>query len=223
MNSHVPQYLKVDGKWLNQIGHIFCLSFLLDSFEWKTHFSKSITEFLPLFKVFFERMQTYFLKLIGFAACSSSSRCEFGFYWPTDWTFWWDIVPLGQEMLPSSLDEDDRIIEGPYIVDVLKLHIEHFEIVGLWIFRGFPVFKEICVNIGHWSIEEQIITAFLDVNNAIVDKFKWGDIVDNGVLYLRVSFHGVVMVCKVQQRRTRKDTLDSFHASQLVMMQLQHF
>lgn len=34
-------------------------------------------------------------------------------------------------MLPSSLDEDDRVIEGPNIVDVLKLHIEDFKIVSL--------------------------------------------------------------------------------------------
>lgn len=213
MHSHVPQNLEIDRKWLYQICHILYLSFFLNTFERKTHFSESITESFPFLKAFLERMQAYFLILIGFAGCSSPSWGEFGFDWPTDWTFRWDIVSLRQEMLPCSLDENDRVIEGPNIVDVLKLHIEDFEIVSLWVLSGFPVFKEICIYEGHRTIEQQVITAFFDVNNAIVDKFKCSNIVDNSVFYLRVSLHWIVMVCKVQQSWTPKDALNSFHSS----------
>lgn len=222
MHSHVPQNLEIDRKWLYQICHILDLSFFLNTFERKTHLSESITEFLPFLKAFFKRMQAYFLVLIGLAGCSSPSRGEFGFNRPADRTFRWDIVSLRQEMLPCSLDEDDRVIKGPNIVNVLKLHVKYSEIVSLWVLSRFPVFKEISVYESHRTIEQQMVTAFLDVNNAIVDKFKRRDIVDNSVFYLRVSLHWIVMVCKVQQNWTPKDALDSIHSSQFIMMQLQY-
>lgn len=75
-------------------------------------------------------------------------------------------------MLPCSLYEDDRVIEGPNIVNVLKLHIKDFEIVGLGIFSGFPVLKEILVYKGKRTIEEEMIAAFLGVDNTIIDEFK---------------------------------------------------
>lgn len=116
-------------------------------------------------------MGIYFLILVGLAASLASTRGEFWLNWPTDWAFRWDIVSLRDEVLPCSLYEDDWVIEGPDIVNVLKLHIENFEIVGLGIFSWFPVFEEIWVYKSKGTIEEEVVTAFLDVDNTIVDEF----------------------------------------------------
>lgn len=58
-------------------------------------------------------------------------------------------------MSPCPLDEDDGIIEGPDVIDELKLHIEYFQVIIFRIFSGFPILEQLWVDKGHRSLIKQ--------------------------------------------------------------------
>lgn len=126
-------------------------------------------------------------------------------------------------MSPGPLYEYDGIIEGPNIIDELQLHVEYFQVEILLIVRGFQILEELRLDKGHGSVIQQRVTPFFNVHDATIEQFESGDHVDDSVFMLGLRLHRIVVIGQIGQHWTLEDGLDGFDASQLIVMQLQHF
>ena len=125
-------------------------------------------------------------------------------------------------MSPSPLNEDNRVLKSPHVIDVLQLHVEHLQIVSLRILRRLPILKQVPIRKSHGSIIHQIFTPFLDVDNPIIEQFERRDHIDDSMLIFCMRLHGIVVVGEVGKDRTLENALNGIDSTEFIVMQLEH-